>query len=71
MYIVYFLLEFREDVLMQILEFPDWLHLERGSASRVSARVSWTKLKSQPVRIVSHPRLSLDLERMPKKLIPC
>ncbi len=45
--------EVREDVLHDMLQLPPWLHVQRAFTTTVHCKVSWTKLTSQPIRIVS------------------
>lgn len=44
--------ELKESFLEAFLDFPPWLTLKKASCSTVRARVSWTKLKTVPVRLV-------------------
>ncbi|XP_055899338.1 bridge-like lipid transfer protein family member 3A isoform X3 [Biomphalaria glabrata] len=42
-------LELNEDILTQLLELPTWLRITKAVCSRVSVKIQWTKLKSQPI----------------------
>jgi hypothetical protein len=46
------LAELREDVFHEMLDLPSFVAIEKAICSSVTARISWTKLKSQPVRLV-------------------
>lgn len=45
-------LELDETVLSDILEFPPWLQLTKVVCNRISAKVPWTSLKSDPIRLI-------------------
>ncbi|KAH9519137.1 UHRF1-binding protein 1, partial [Bulinus truncatus] len=42
-------LELNEDILTQLLELPTWLRITKAVCNRVSVKIQWTKLKSQPI----------------------
>ncbi|XP_048728642.1 bridge-like lipid transfer protein family member 3B isoform X4 [Ostrea edulis] len=42
-------LELDEVVLMELLELPTWMKLSKAVCNRLSIKVQWTKLKSQPL----------------------
>ncbi|XP_022082840.1 UHRF1-binding protein 1-like isoform X2 [Acanthaster planci] len=44
-------LELDEDALMEVLEFPSWLVLNRAVCNKVSVKIPWTKLKTHPICI--------------------
>lgn len=46
-------LELNEVVLMDLLELPSWLCLKQAWCNKVTFRISWTKLKSVPIFLVS------------------
>lgn len=48
-------LELDERVLTELLELPSWLRLTSAWCNHVSFRISWTKLKSVPITLVSNP----------------
>lgn len=37
---------------LQVLELPTWLRVKRAVCNRIAVKVPWTKLKSQPVKLV-------------------
>lgn len=47
-------LELDENVLTELLELPLWLRLTSGWCNHVSFRISWTKLGSVPITLVSN-----------------
>ncbi|ELU09962.1 hypothetical protein CAPTEDRAFT_105822 [Capitella teleta] len=42
-------LELDELVLTDLLDLPTWLKISRASCNKVSIKIQWTKLKSQPI----------------------
>lgn len=46
-------LQLDENVLTELLELPAWLRLTSAWCNHVSFRISWTKLKSTPIVLVS------------------
>ncbi|XP_061178016.1 bridge-like lipid transfer protein family member 3B isoform X2 [Saccostrea echinata] len=42
-------LELDEVVLMELLDMPTWMKLSKAVCNRLSIKVQWTKLKSQPL----------------------
>ncbi|XP_062591899.1 bridge-like lipid transfer protein family member 3B isoform X2 [Saccostrea cucullata] len=42
-------LELDETVLMELLDMPTWMKLSKAVCNRLSIKVQWTKLKSQPL----------------------
>lgn len=46
-------LQLDEAVLTELLELPSWLRLTSAWCNHVSFRISWTKLKSVPITLVS------------------
>ncbi|XP_064634277.1 bridge-like lipid transfer protein family member 3B isoform X2 [Lineus longissimus] len=42
-------LELDELMLMELLDLPTWLQIKKAVCNRVSVKVQWTKLKSQPI----------------------
>lgn len=46
-------LQLNEDVLTDLLELPSWIRLTSAWCNHVSFRISWTKLKSVPITLVS------------------
>ncbi|XP_053383939.1 bridge-like lipid transfer protein family member 3B isoform X2 [Mercenaria mercenaria] len=42
-------LELDELVLMDVMDLPTWMKLTKAVCNKVSAKVQWTKLKSQPI----------------------
>lgn len=46
-------LQLDENVLTDLLELPAWLRLTSAWCNHVSFRISWTKLKSTPITLVS------------------
>ncbi|XP_060600792.1 bridge-like lipid transfer protein family member 3B isoform X2 [Ruditapes philippinarum] len=42
-------LELNENVLMELMELPTWMKLTKAVCNKVSCKVQWTKLKSQPI----------------------
>ncbi|KAK6191468.1 hypothetical protein SNE40_003151 [Patella caerulea] len=42
-------LELDENVLTELLDLPTWLNIKKASCNRVSIKIQWTKLKSQPI----------------------
>lgn len=46
-------LQLDENVLTDLLELPNWLRLTSAWCNQVSFRISWTKLKSVPITLVS------------------
>ncbi|XP_065646748.1 bridge-like lipid transfer protein family member 3B isoform X2 [Hydra vulgaris] len=44
-------LELDERVLSELLEFPPWLQLTKVTCNKISAKVPWTSLKSDPIRL--------------------
>lgn len=47
-------LQLDENVLTELLELPAWLRLTSAWCNHVSFRISWTKLKSVPITLVSN-----------------
>lgn len=46
-------LQLDENVLTELLELPAWIRLTSAWCNHVSFRISWTKLKSVPITLVS------------------
>lgn len=46
-------LQLDENVLTDLLELPSWIRLTSAWCNHVSFRISWTKLKSVPITLVS------------------
>lgn len=44
--------ELKEDAIMEAAQFPPWLVLERAVCNSIKFKISWTKLKSVPIRVV-------------------
>ncbi|XP_071809509.1 bridge-like lipid transfer protein family member 3B isoform X1 [Asterias amurensis] len=44
-------LELDEEALMEVLEFPSWLVLNKVVCNKVSVKIPWTKLKTHPISI--------------------
>ncbi|XP_038052291.1 UHRF1-binding protein 1-like isoform X2 [Patiria miniata] len=44
-------LELDEDALMEVLEFPSWLVLNKAVCNKLSVKIPWTKLKTHPICI--------------------
>ncbi|XP_059172089.1 bridge-like lipid transfer protein family member 3B isoform X2 [Physella acuta] len=44
-------LELNEDILTQLLELPTWLRITKAVCNKVSVKIQWTSLKSQPIRL--------------------
>ncbi|XP_046559644.1 LOW QUALITY PROTEIN: UHRF1-binding protein 1-like [Haliotis rubra] len=45
-------LELDEDIITELLDLPTWLKISRASCNRVSIKIQWTKLKSQPIYLM-------------------
>lgn len=46
-------LELNEEILMQLLDLPSWLILTKAVCNKINVKIQWTKLKSQPICLVS------------------
>ncbi|XP_052224963.1 UHRF1-binding protein 1-like isoform X2 [Dreissena polymorpha] len=44
-------LELNETILMDLLDLPTWMRLRKAFCNKVSIKIQWTKLKSQPIRL--------------------
>ena len=44
-------LELNADLLMNIMELPLWLRLNKAVCNKVQVKIQWTKLKSEPIRL--------------------
>ncbi|XP_072030655.1 bridge-like lipid transfer protein family member 3B [Amphiura filiformis] len=42
-------LELDENVLMDVLELPSWINLKKAVCNKVSVKIPWTKLKTNPI----------------------
>eukprot|EP00040_Diaphanoeca_grandis_P037563 m.245761 g.245761 ORF g.245761 m.245761 type:complete len:1323 (-) comp33839_c4_seq2:1453-5421(-) len=59
-------LEMRPEVLQQLLGLPPWLILRKASIGSIRAVVTWTKIKSTPVRIIiDEMQLKLEVTGTP------
>lgn len=58
-------LQLDENVLTELLELPSWLRLTSAWCNHVSFRISWTKLKSVPITLVSGVFFRLSREVPP------
>eukprot|EP00794_Sanderia_malayensis_P017924 gene17924-19706_t len=44
-------LELNEQVLTDLLELPPWLQLTKATCNRICAKIHWTSLKTDPIRL--------------------
>jgi len=44
-------LELNEKVLTELLELPPWLQLKKAICNRICAKIHWTSLKTDPIRL--------------------
>ncbi|WAR03200.1 UH1BL-like protein [Mya arenaria] len=42
-------LELDENILMNLMDLPTWMRLNKAVCNKVSIKIQWTKLKSQPI----------------------
>lgn len=54
-------LQLNEDVLTDLLELPPWIRLTSAWCNHVSFRISWTKLKSVPITLVSESEFDFSI----------
>ncbi|XP_071104547.1 bridge-like lipid transfer protein family member 3B [Haliotis cracherodii] len=45
-------LELDENIITELLDLPTWLKISRASCNKVSIKIQWTKLKSQPIYLM-------------------
>ncbi|KAK3104114.1 hypothetical protein FSP39_024532 [Pinctada imbricata] len=43
--------------MMELLDLPTWMKLTQATCNKVSAKIQWTKLKSQPISLLSRVRV--------------
>eukprot|EP00038_Savillea_parva_P009469 m.183721 g.183721 ORF g.183721 m.183721 type:complete len:1306 (+) comp15926_c0_seq1:168-4085(+) len=59
-------LELRPEVLQHLLDLPPWLKLKKATIGSIRASVTWTKIKSQAIRIsISEMQIKLEATANP------